>query len=485
MRIGIVFFLLTILFMTTVSPILTHDSSESIVVYASSIYEYYWFRKNVYFTYLAELGKPLSFYRGDIFDKHVFLGVIDSFLINWSIVEITNEWIYINYSVIFKTESGEIILSRLIKVNSRTLEAYIKPVYAEDPERREKIEAFRPAVLHFPRVDNSEYLWLAEFPFILRPGSSVKFLGDLRGPIGGGHLRHFLWKNPELLKSFLERRGIEGEAHKVLWKINEFVTNLSSILTKYEYWRDKNYTSLALSKGPITVTTTNSTDLDYVFYRACVVDSTITDAAVLSTGVFALREPPYEKGYVYGRINLGADRLASTKSPGDLGVIINEIQRWGSKHIELVLVDPVNEIVVVLDNGRVVCIDSYTPPGLYDVVSGILVEMSMRLDDLLGIFYIEDLLFRDDLRIGVLHDIKKTNVKIYLIDTNINFERPVIGVKPPEGFQTTIERPSRREQPGLFELIRLISRPDILFIISLLISTFIIVIVVITYWRRR
>ncbi|MDT7865314.1 MAG: hypothetical protein RRE21_00135 [Desulfurococcales archaeon] len=388
---------------------------------AMSSSPYYWLREGVYFLYDVRSDSRASCKVTDYSSGYWFMFPFNDLKVKWSVLRVEGEWMFVNFSMIAfnaknlnTSESLNYVISRVFKVNLRTLQAYT-------------------------RWDVYEEFWAKEWPFLLRPeqslGGTVK-LFKLRvvGPMFG-------------IQS--DRPWHDVRVKPVLDEINETIVRLTRGNRSL-----KDYMRVIHD------------DERTVFFYINVIPrgwSEWTEGRQLglTLGLLALNPPPAERGYSYSNITLDRVRLVRgapldvfrefekaytnfTRLYGNLDEIAG-IYNF-TTYLKAVQGELYTSFMVVVDRrGDVYAVLPAENPRveevIYDSISGVLVYAKFKDRGLLSDIarWFEFSIREIGVSCGV--ELAERSVELLLFDTNIVFERPVIGapITPPK---TTVEEPT-------------------------------------------
>jgi len=369
----------------------------------ASSYPYYWFREGVYFVYDVRGDYRFSCTIIDHSTGYWVRFPFDDLKVRWDVLRIEGEWIWVNFSLIAvnaknlnTSETLDYALSKIFKVNIRTLQAYT-------------------------RWDVYEEFWAREWPFLLRPEQSLKeSLKIFASPIKSG----------PMFGICSERQWYEERIKPVLEEINRTVirvTNGSRSLNDYMRM------------------------VDYGGRGVCFFINVIPGEQLgFTLNLVALNPPPAGRDYNYSKIVLSGVRLVRGSGiPFNLFFALNSSYRYleefkrlyanigeiaGIYNITTLLRgvqgDLYNHYIVVVDKwGNVYAVlPAEVEELLFDSISGVLVYVKLKGRHVHDIHILRWF----DLITGIGVDcpfmgFMDRSAELFLSDTNIDFERPVIG----------------------------------------------------------
>jgi len=387
---------------------------------AMSSSPYYWLREGVYFVYDVRSDSRASCVVIDHSSGYWFRFPFDNLKVKWSVLRVEGEWMFVNFSMLAfnaknlnTSESLNYVISKVFKVNLRTLQAYT-------------------------RWDVYEEFWAKEWPFLLRPEQSL-----------GGTVKLFkLGVTGPMVGISSERLWYDEKVKPVLDEINETIVRLTKGSRSL-----KDYMRVIHD------------DERAVFFYINVIprgwsERTEGRQLGLTLGLLALNPPPAERDYSYSNITLDRVRLVRgaplnvyeefekayanfTRLYGNLDEIAG-IYNF-TTYLRGVQGELYTSYMVVVDRrGDVYVVQPAQDPRVeeivYDSISGILVYAKFKDRFLLNnVVWWFNLFTEIGVDCGV--GLAERRVELLLSDTNIAFERPVIGapITPPK---TTVEEPT-------------------------------------------
>jgi len=374
---------------------------------------YYWLKKNVYFKYsLYDRSKaPIVF----ILNTHKENIRVSSYnwSILWRVLNVDGKYIVVNYTL--EASEAEIVNISSTKTSTYTLKQFtIARKYLIDIE-----------TLDVYSVDkgNNKMIWVGEWPFLLQPLATVK-------------------KSVKLLYLMKVNVSVSIDDLKdlanTLEKVNETVINVTNGAKVYK----------PLIKGE----------------RA-----RLSDKIVVFT---VLNPPPTKYSFKIKDYVISGDRIVNGKGepfwiPDDAKEAFNKLYNSSNRPIRfyegvtagyvriVMMVDPSGDVYVQMSIGRLKSI-------YYDAITGVLLYMNTKSEnDLYMLIGFKDMVFYDNIRVGVYHGEKDIVVK--LVDTNIDFNRPVFGAT------SLTESPTRTTNISYYSALDLLPYLNIIMVLFIII----------------